>query len=175
MSGSYRGDRFELAFDVLVEASLPDGLDLTRLEPLARSVLAKEQATGSWTVSVALVDDGRIRDLHREFMAIDEATDVMTFPLDEEPSRSGGDIAISVDRAAEQGPEFGHSALQEIAFLVVHGLLHLCGWDDPDPDERARMLERQTELLTAFDAEQKGASDGERRDSLHQQRGPSVR
>jgi len=151
MSVPAPGSRFDLAFEIIVEAPLPDGLDTARLESVARSVLTAEGATGSWGITVALVDDQRIRDLHRVFMATDEATDVMTFPLDEGPGRSGGDIVISVERAAEQGPEFSHTAAQEIAFLVAHGLLHLCGWTDDDPKQRARMIDRQSVLLAALD------------------------
>ncbi len=148
----------DLGFDLLAEAPAPPGLDEGRLEPLARFVLAAEGAAGSWSVTLALVDDERLRTLHREFMAVDEPTDVMTFPLDAEPGMSAGDIAISVERATEQGPTFGHSAAAEIEFLLVHGLLHLCGWDDADPNDRTRMLERQTELLAAFKAD--GAGTG---------------
>ena len=98
---------------------------------------------------MALVDDRRLRGLHRDFMGIDEATDVMTFPSGE-PGVAGGDIAVSVDRAAAQGPGFGHSAAEEAAFLVVHGLLHLLGWDDAADDDRAAMLARQQEIIGGF-------------------------
>jgi rRNA maturation RNase YbeY len=141
-----------LDLDVLVEAAVPSGIDRTRLASLARFVLITEGAAGSWVVAVALIDDRRIRMLHREFMDIDEATDVMTFPLDAESGTFGGDIVISVERAAEQGPDFGLSPADEVEFLLVHGLLHLCGWDDAAPADRVRMLERQTELVAAFES-----------------------
>jgi probable rRNA maturation factor len=81
-------------------------------------------------------------------MGIDEQTDVMTFPAGEEEEReAGGDIVISIDRAAEQGPEHGHTTAEEVAFLIVHGVLHLCGWDDHAAEDRAAMLERQREIL----------------------------
>jgi len=149
-----------IAFDVVVEAPLPAALDLRRLEALARHVLMAEGARGRWSVTVALVDNERIRELHRDFMGIDEATDVMTFPLDEGPGRSGGEIAISVERAAEQAPEFDHSAATEVEFLLAHGLLHLCGWGDAVTSDRARMLERQAALLEAF--KRAAVAEGER-------------
>ncbi len=133
----------------LVGAAPPDGLDLDRLARLIRFALEHERATGKWVVAVALVDDPRLQDLHREFMGIDEPTDVMTFPAGD-PGASGGDIAVSVARATEQGPSFGHTPAGETTFLVVHGLLHLCGWDDPTPGERAAMLARQTEIIDLF-------------------------
>ena len=97
-----------------------------------------------------LVDDDELRALHRDFMDIDEPTDVMTFPAGEDEEReAGGDIVISVDRAADQGPEHGHTTAHEIRFLIVHGVLHLCGWDDHTDADRAAMLERQRVILEA--------------------------
>ncbi|HEU0116348.1 MAG TPA: rRNA maturation RNase YbeY, partial [Thermomicrobiales bacterium] len=133
----------DLEFDVATEAPLPPGLDLAGWPRLARLVLSEERASGAWTIAVALVDDARIRALHRAFMDVDTATDVITFPAaapGEPPS--GGDIAISVERAQAQASDFGLSPAAETTFLLVHGLLHLCGWDDATPAERTRMLER---------------------------------
>lgn len=141
---------FDLDITILVEAPLPADLDAARLDRLARFALHQEGASGRWVVTVALVDDSRLQDLHREFMAIDEPTDVMTFPADE-PGASGGDVAVSVDRATEQGPDFGHTPAEEIAFLLLHGLLHLGGWDDPTPEDRAAMLARQTDIIREFE------------------------
>ena len=144
----------DLTLEILVETHLPPDLDPDQLEPLARFALAAEGAHGPWQITVALVDDDRLRDLHRTFMAIDEPTDVMTFPLTDEPGLAGGDIAISVERAADQGPTFGYTTSQEVAFLVVHGLLHLCGWDDASPAQRTAMLSRQSDIVAAFTAGQ---------------------
>jgi rRNA maturation RNase YbeY len=141
----------DLDLDVLAETALPADLDLDALRNLVAFALEAEGAGGPWRVAVALVDDDRLRELHLQFMGIDEATDVMTFPADE-PGIGGGDIAVSVDRAAEQGPAFGHTAAEEIAFLVVHGLLHLLGWDDPTAETRAAMLQRQALLIGRFRA-----------------------
>ncbi|HET7095354.1 MAG TPA: rRNA maturation RNase YbeY, partial [Thermomicrobiales bacterium] len=91
----------QLEFDVAVAAPLPPGLDLGGWPALARFVLLEEGQRGDWTVAAALMDDERIRELHRAFMGVDAATDVITFPAaapGEPPI--GGDIAISVERAA---------------------------------------------------------------------------
>jgi probable rRNA maturation factor len=109
-----------------------------------------------------LVDDDRLRALHREFMAIDEPSDVMTFPADASDGAFGGDIAVSVDRASEQAAEFGNSQTGEIEFLLVHGLLHLSGWDDATEGERARMLDRQAQLLACFAEETREDATGRR-------------
>ena len=144
-----------LDLDLVLEAEPPPGLDLTALRNLIPFVLRAEAAIGPWTVAVALVGDEQLRELHRDFMGLDTPTDVMTFPAgaNDPGSRSGrgGDIIVSVPRAAEQAPEYGHTAADEVRFLVVHGLLHLCGWDDASDGDRARMLARQAQLLSSFD------------------------
>ena len=153
------GDRetrsgFELDLDVIVEAPLPPDLDVDALQGLAAQVLRSEGAAGPWTVAVVLTDDERLRALHRDFLGLDSRTDVMTFPLrDTDPGAGeaqGGDIVVSVERAAEQAAAYGHSPAHEVRFLVVHGLLHLCGWDDATDSDRTRMLNRGAELLAGL-------------------------
>ncbi|HEU5430292.1 MAG TPA: rRNA maturation RNase YbeY [Thermomicrobiales bacterium] len=135
-----------------VEATLAPGLDFESWPELARFVLTEERQGGDWAIAVALVDDARIRELHRAFMGVDAATDVITFPAASPgESPSGGDIAISVERAAAQAPDFGLSPAAETTFVFVHGLLHLSGWDDATAEDRARMLERGHALLNRFD------------------------
>jgi len=129
----------------------------TELPALAQFVLRQEGQRGEWTVNMVLTTDVHLRELHRQFMGIDEETDVMTFPLDEDGQR-GGDIVISVDRAEEQAAEAGHSLADEIRFLAPHGLLHLCGWDDLDDASRAAMLARQADLLAEYKAQSATAS-----------------
>jgi probable rRNA maturation factor len=139
--------------DVIAESVLPEDTKSEELGNLVRHVLEREGQHGDWSVAVVLTSDQALRALHRDFMGIDAETDVMTFPSDGEPGGSarGGDIVVSVDRATVQAPEFGLSPWDEIRFLVVHGALHLCGWDDTSPVERAAMLARQRELIAEFD------------------------
>lgn len=139
--------------DVVEEMPLPAGAEPDELAQLVRHVLQIEQQIGSWAVTVALVSDEALRTMHRDFMGIETETDVMTFPLEIGPwgESQGGDIVISVERAADQAPEFDLSTWDEIRFLVAHGTLHLCGWDDTNDDDRARMLAHQRELIDAFD------------------------
>jgi probable rRNA maturation factor len=142
--------------DVLKETPLPDDAEPERLAPLVRYVLEAEGKSGYWTLTVALTSDQALRSMHREFMGIDTETDVMTFPV--EPTSlneaSGGDIAISLERAADQAPDYDQSIWNEVRFLVVHGTLHLCGWDDTSDDDRTRMLARQRELIDSFDRDE---------------------
>jgi probable rRNA maturation factor len=140
--------------DVVVAIDNPPPIDPARLVRLLAFVLAAAGAVGSWSVTVVVTSDEHLRQLHRDFMGIDEETDVMTFPYGDETdgAEAGGDVVISIDRAGEQAETFGHGVGEEIEFLAVHGILHLCGWEDETPDSRTRMLERQSELISAFDA-----------------------
>jgi probable rRNA maturation factor len=144
-----------LDVDALVEFPPPADVDLDRLHALVPYVLEQEGAGGVWTVVVVLAGDDRLRTLHRDFLGIDTATDVMTFPFGDGPPAgppgNGGEIVISVEHAAAQAPDYGHTPAEEVPFLLVHGLLHLCGWTDADEADRARMLQRQTDLIAAFD------------------------
>ena len=79
------------------------------------------------SATIAFVSDKRIRELNRQFRGIDKATDVLSFPAEDKLNL--GDIAVSVDTAAMQAKENGLTLEGEIAQLILHGLLHLCGYD----------------------------------------------
>lgn len=100
------------------------------------------------TVSLILTDDAEIWSLNRQFRGVDRPTDVLSFPADEEEYL--GDIFISVDRLLAQAEEYGHSAEREFAFLLVHGLLHLMGYDHHDPEKEQEMFTKQEEILNAL-------------------------
>lgn len=161
MTTSFNGT---IDLEVQAETSLA-GHDERRLWRLVPFVLEREKQEGDWSVTVVLVEDATLQDLHRRFMGMDEVTDVMTFPFDGDVA--GGDIVVSVQRAAEQAASYDHTPEREIAFLVVHGLLHLCGWDDRDDGQRAAMLARQAELLMSFDATFSAVADADDPDCSH--------
>ena len=107
-------------------------------------------------VSITLTDNVYIHELNMKYRNIDRPTDVLSFALNEgeEPEivdgpvvNMLGDIIISVERATEQAAEYGHSIEREIAFLTVHGMLHLLGYDHMEEDERIKMEDKQKEVL----------------------------
>ena len=110
-------------------------------------------------VSVTLVDNDEIKTINSEYRNIDRATDVLSFPLyedgqiDESDVLEGeplsiGDIVLSLERADEQAREYGHSFEREVAFLCVHSVLHLLGYDhELGPDQERQMFEKQEEIL----------------------------
>ncbi len=133
------------------------GLHATWLLRLMRFALRSEGVPMS-ALTLLVTDDEGIRSLHREYLHDDSPTDVLAFPAEggeEFPMEPGygnylGDIAISWDTAALQGPEAGFSAEHEVAFLALHGLLHLLGADDETDADRAAMHDRQHATLSAF-------------------------
>jgi probable rRNA maturation factor len=88
--------------------------------------------------TVAFVSDARIRELNRRFRGLDKATDVLSFPSDDDDL---GDIAISVDRAEVQARENGMTFDEEVAQLLLHGLLHLSGYDHETDNGEMNRLE----------------------------------
>lgn len=92
------------------------------------------------TATIAFVSDKKIRELNRQFRAIDRATDVLSFPAGE-PDQNLGDIAISVETASSQAKESGLSFESEIAQLILHGLLHLSGYDHETDNGEMNRLE----------------------------------
>ena len=122
------------------------------------AVLRMEKFEGSAEISVRFVDNEMIRALNKEHRDIDKETDVLSFPLGEHgnydvnPDTGAymlGDIVISGQKAMEQADEYGHSLEREIAFLAVHSMLHLLGYDHVKGGlEAVRMREKEEEVLT---------------------------
>ena len=91
------------------------------------------------------MDNEQIRGLNKMYRGIDEPTDVLSFPMDDE---IWGDIIISTDKVISQAEEYGHSLERELGFLVVHGILHLLGYDHQTPEEEAVMRQKEEKILT---------------------------
>ena len=98
-------------------------------------------------LSIALVDDGYIRELNAKFRDQDEATDVLSFP--QEGTDLLGDVIISLERADQQAEEYNHSRAREVGFLTVHGLLHLLGYEHKQTEDREKMRAREEKILSA--------------------------
>ena len=125
----------------------------TGIERAAEAALRHEGRTGDLTVLIDTPE--RIRTLNRDFRHVDRVTDVLTFPAWEgEISLSAdgylGDIMICYERALEQAAEYGHSPERELAFLAVHGVLHLLGYDHMTEADEQVMRRKQTEILNGL-------------------------
>ena len=116
-----------------------------RIETKAWEAFAEKAAAaigkqGS-SVTIAFVSDQSIRRLNRQFRGIDKATDVLSFPAEDSDKLNLGDVAISVETAARQAKENGLTFDDEVAQLVLHGLLHLCGYDHETDNGEMNRLE----------------------------------
>jgi rRNA maturation RNase YbeY len=104
-------------------------------------------------ISIVLVNDQRIRKLNRQYRKIDKATDVLAFPIQEGVGHGLhpwflGDVVLSIQRAAVQAREKGHPLRLEISILLIHGILHLAGYDhERSPAEAARMRRKERAVL----------------------------
>lgn len=123
------------------------------IKKAVRGTLAYEKFEGTAEVSVTLTDNENIHALNLEYRDVDRPTDVLSFPtFDEEPDGEGyiplGDIVISLERAGSQAAEYEHSFEREVAFLCVHSVLHLLGYDhELSPEAEKEMFGKQEEIL----------------------------
>jgi len=101
------------------------------------------------TLHVIAVDDEYLRSLHRQFIKEDIYTDVMTFQLEEDDEKEA-EIYISVDRACQNAKEYGVELSEEIARLIIHGLLHLKGYDDKDELGKQQMHDLEDLFLLQY-------------------------
>ena len=115
----------------------------------------KHESVSNAVFSIVFVGEEEIQNINREYRGIDKVTDVISFALeDNETSHSEvrvlGDIYVCIPRMKEQAKMYGHSQTRELAFLGVHGLLHLLGYDHMNKeDEKKIMFDLQDEILAA--------------------------
>jgi probable rRNA maturation factor len=117
-----------------------------RIRTVVRHTLRAE-SVDKGEIEIALVNDATIRKVHREFFGDDTPTDVITFPLNEPPAPLAGAIVVSVETATRVAPRHRASPEREVLLYVIHGTLHLCGYNDRRPRDARRMRRRQSELL----------------------------
>lgn len=139
------------------EIKIPTGVRML-IRRCCNAVLVNENFEGSAEISVRFVDDEIIHELNREYRHVDRSTDVLSFPLGENGeydinhdtgAKVLGDIVISMQHAVMQADLYGHSLQREIAFLTVHSMLHLLGYDhEAEGLERVRMREKEEAVLT---------------------------
>ena len=134
----------------------PDWLE--RLNEILPLYAQQEGLPDEMVIGLTFTDDEKIREINREFRNIDKSTDVLSFPLYERDDEIElfedelapfGDIVLSVPHAIAQAEEYGHSVVREVCYLVVHGLMHIAGYDHMEADEKAEMRAAEEALLKA--------------------------
>jgi probable rRNA maturation factor len=167
-----------VSIDIANEAGI--GADEVALVKIARYVLDQMRIHPLAELSVLLVDEKAMAELHERWMGEPGPTDVLAFPMDElrpphlaggNAGRAGaeepgpdpgllGDVVLCPQVAASQARDAGHSTQQELELLCVHGLLHLLGYDHAEAGERAEMFGLQDRLLRSWRAEHPESADG---------------
>ncbi len=130
-----------------------------KINEVAAICLKEEQIPEEAEIDLLFVDNEAIREMNREYRDKDSATDVLSFPMYEADEEIGdedeilfGDIVISLERAQEQCEEYGHSLEREVMYLLVHGLLHLSGYDHMEEEEKKVMRAQEEKLLAVIGA-----------------------
>lgn len=147
--------KLDIPYEKIIHDIIPAALDY-------------EECPYETEVNVILTDNEAIQEINRDQRNIDAPTDVLSFPMVDFEEESNfdhvedyvedyfnpetgelmlGDIVISVEKVAEQAENYGHSQERELAFLVAHSMLHLCGYDHMDDEEREVMEAKQREIL----------------------------
>lgn len=130
-----------------------------KINQVAAICLKEEQMPEDAEVDLLFVDNEAIREMNREYRDKDSATDVLSFPMyepdeeiDDEDEILFGDIVISLERAQEQCEEYGHTLEREVMYLLVHGLLHLAGYDHMEEEDKKEMRAQEEKLLAVIGA-----------------------
>lgn len=150
--------------DVRIDGRTGKGLDERWVRRVVEAGLASEGVKSGAEVSVLITGDSMVRELNRRYLATDDTTDVLAFPMEEDvedapfPSmmdgvRQLGEVIISYPQARRQAKERGHSAKDEVAVLLTHGVLHLLGYDHDTAEADARMKKREAEILARLSGE----------------------
>jgi probable rRNA maturation factor len=147
--------------DIQIDEQFQNDIDTALIERAVAAALAAEGVAGTIEVSVLVTDDATLHQLNRDYRSVDAPTDVLSFADDEESGsaptafvrppdapRYLGDLAISYERVVAQAEEYGHSRARELAFLTVHGILHLLGYDhERGAEDQAAMRAREEIIM----------------------------
>jgi probable rRNA maturation factor len=145
--------------EIFVEEEFRGVMDGSWVKKIVRQVLKAEGVAPPYEVSLVLTDSETVKQLNRDYREVDETTDVLAFyMLPQKGADSSfalppdgvtrlGEVIISYPQAVTQAREQGHSPERELALLVIHGILHLLGYDHEEPKEERKMRKRERELL----------------------------
>jgi probable rRNA maturation factor len=152
-----------MEINVLVDDSFREHFDSRWLKKLTEKILSSQKVAAGVEVGVVIVGQERIKELNSKYLGENEPTDVLSFPMRPEESTAFipppdgvehlGEVIISYPQAVKQAEEHSHSVKRELAVLLVHGVLHLLGYDHGEPDEEQVMKERESDILSYIEGE----------------------
>ena len=148
-----------MEINVLIDDDLKRCLEVSWLQGVAEQVLATQEAGSGVELGLVITSQERVQQLNRSYLGRDEPTDVLAFSMLPEADRSPfvtppdgvlhlGEVIISYPQAVTQAEEHRHSITREIAILVIHGVLHLLGYEHDKPELEPKMRAREKEILS---------------------------
>ncbi|MBN1369356.1 MAG: rRNA maturation RNase YbeY [Dehalococcoidaceae bacterium] len=150
-----------MEINILVREKFESVVDTTFLEKIAGEAVNFIRPEGNYEFGVVITGDDEMRQLNRVYRGIDKSTDVLSFAMGDEPEDDGtlqfplsadgvehlGEVIISYERALEQAQENNHPVDKEISVLLIHGVLHLLGYDHEDDSEAGEMEQAEADML----------------------------
>jgi len=160
LSGLIQHDFFMLSIEITNRQNSVT-FDAQRLRRAAEAIL-RDAGIGSAALDIAVVDDPTIHQLNRQFLQHDYPTDVLSFLLESEGEAWEGEVIVSSDTARRSAAQFDWSPDEELLLYVIHGTLHLVGYDDQTSQERAAIRQQERRYLALFDLEPRQEPRGDR-------------
>ena len=121
-------------------------VDFAGIKKVCRQILT-DAGFSKGRLEILMADNERIHQMNRQFLEHDYATDVISFEMSRKRGNLEGCIAVSAEMATERCEEYRWSAVEELTLYIIHGTLHLVGYDDEDPDDEEEMREQETHYL----------------------------
>ncbi|TRZ49801.1 MAG: rRNA maturation RNase YbeY [Dehalococcoidia bacterium] len=151
-----------MEINVLIDDDLEGHLEVSWLQGVAEQVLAAQDAGSGVELGLVITGQEKVQQLNRRYLGRDEPTDVLAFSMLPETDRSPfitppdgvlhlGEVIISYPQAVTQAEEHQHSVEREIAILIIHGVLHLLGFEHDKPELESEMRAREKEILSRIE------------------------
>jgi len=160
-----------MEINILIEEDFEGYLEVSWLQSVAEQALVTQDASSKTELGLVITTQERVQQLNRSYLGKDEPTDVLAFSMLPEPSVAGksedsspfiqppdgvlhlGEVIVSYPQAVLQAEEHRHSVKREIAILVIHGVLHLLGYDHDKPELERQMKNKEKEILSCIEGE----------------------
>ena len=156
-----------MEINVLIDEGCEECIDVLWLQGIAEQVLIFQKISSNAELGLVIADQERVQQLNRDYLGKDRPTDVIAFSMLPEQSRADfptfvippdgilhlGEVIISYPQAVIQAAEHQHSIKREVAILTIHGILHLLGYEDEEPELKRKMETREAEILSYMERE----------------------
>ena len=159
-----------MEINVLIDEDIEERLEADWLRSIAEQLLTAQKASSDVELGLVITSQEKVQELNQKYLGRDEPTDVLAFYMTPPAEETGndlppfvtppdgmlhlGEVIISYPQAALQAEEHHHTIKKEIAILVIHGVLHLLGYDHEQPEQQRQMSDRETEIISHIEARQ---------------------